>query len=378
MAWKLNRLLAVGLMAALSAQAEDVIKIGHVAPVSGGQAHLGKDNELGARMAIAKLNASGFKINGKAVKFELVAEDDAADPKQGTAAAQKLIDAKVNGVIGHLNSGTTIPASRLYNQAGIPQVSPSATNPEYTRQGFKTAFRLVADDAKLGGTLGTYAVKKLQGKSIVIVDDRTAYGKGVAEEFRKAVEAAGGKVLKHEFTTDEAADFTAILTTLRGVKPDVLFYGGMDTQAGPLINQARQLGIKATVMGGDGICTEKLPELARGSVTDGSVVCAEAGGAEGEFKTAQEAFRAEFKKVNGVEVQIYAPYVYDAVMVMADAMKRAKSADPKVYLPELAKTANYKGLTGMLSFDAKGDLKQPSLSVYTYKGGHRSLSEVVH
>ena len=156
---------AVLAMAAAGVSAQDlVVKIGHVGPTSGGIAHLGKDNENGARMAIDELNAKGVMIGGKKAKFELLTEDDAADPKQGTAAAQKLVDSKVNGVIGHLNSGTTIPASKIYSDAGIPQISPSATNPKYTRNGYKTAFRLVADDVHLGGTLGRYAVKEVKAK----------------------------------------------------------------------------------------------------------------------------------------------------------------------------------------------------------------------
>ncbi|MFN3612254.1 branched-chain amino acid ABC transporter substrate-binding protein, partial [Tepidimonas sp.] len=192
-----------------------VVKIGHVGPTSGPAAHLGKDNENGARMAIDELNAAGIQIEGKPVKFELLAEDDAADPKQGTAAAQKLVDAKVNGVIGHLNSGTTIPASQLYNAAGIPQISPSATNPKYTRQGFNNVFRLVADDTHLGGTLGKYAIEKLGAKKVAVIDDRTAYGQGVADEFEKGVKAAGGEVVDREFTNDKATDFNAILTKIK-------------------------------------------------------------------------------------------------------------------------------------------------------------------
>ena len=183
--------------AAPAAAADPVVKIGHVGPTSGAIAHLGKDNENGAIMAIEELNAAGVMIDGKKVKLELMAEDDAADPKQGTAVAQKLADAKVAGVIGHLNSGTSIPASKIYSDAGIPQISPSATNPKYTRQGFKTTFRVVADDVHLGGTLGKYAVGTLKGKAIAVVDDRTAYGQGVAEEFVKAVEAAGGAHILH-------------------------------------------------------------------------------------------------------------------------------------------------------------------------------------
>ena len=356
---------------------ELVVKIGHVGPTSGAIAHLGKDNENGARMAIDDLNAKGVMIGGQKAKFELLAEDDAGDPKQGTAVAQKLVDAKVKGVIGHLNSGTTIPASQVYNTAGIPQISPSATNPKYTHQGFKTAFRVVADDVQLGGTLGKYAVNELKGKTIAVIDDRTAYGQGVADDFEKAVVAAGGKTLDRQFTTDKATDFTAILTQIKGKKPDIIFFGGMDAVAGPMMRQMKQLGINSKFMGGDGICSSKLPELAAGAMADGQVVCAEAGGVEGEQKVAMDDFRAKFKEKYGVEVQVYAPYVYDALNVMVAAMEKAGSSDPAKYLPELAKTEGYKGVTGTISFDEKGDIKNGALTLYTYKDGKRDQIAVV-
>ena len=367
---------AFAFAGAVSAQ-DMVVKIGHVGPTSGAIAHLGKDNENGARMAIDELNAKGVKIGGKTAKFELLAEDDAADPKQGTAVANKLVDAKVNGVVGHLNSGTTIPASKIYHDAGIPQISPSATNPKYTRQGFDTAFRVVADDVQLGGTLGRYAVKQLKGKSIVTIDDRTAYGQGVAEEFAKAVKASGGKIEDSQYTTDKATDFTAILTAVKAKNPDIIFYGGMDAVAGPMIRQMKQLGINAKFMGGDGICTGELPKLAAGTIGDDKVVCAEAGGVEGEQKAGMDKFRADFKKKFGADVQIYAPYVYDAVNVMVAAMVKAGSADPAKYLPVLAKTEGYKGVTGNISFDAKGDVKNGALTLYTYKGDKREQMAVV-
>ncbi|MFM2187957.1 MAG: branched-chain amino acid ABC transporter substrate-binding protein [Burkholderiaceae bacterium] len=363
--------------AAAPAASEVVVKIGHVAPTSGAIAHLGKDNENGARMAIDDLNAKGMTIDGKKVKFELLAEDDAADPKQGTAAAQKLVDSKVAGVIGHLNSGTSIPASKIYSDAGIPQISPSATNPKYTRQGLKTTFRVVADDVHLGGTLGKYAVTELKGKSIAVVDDRTAYGQGVADEFAKGVEAAGGKIVDRQFTNDKATDFTAILTALKAKKPDVVFFGGMDAVAGPILRQMKQLGINAKLMGGDGICTGELPKLAAGAMADGQVVCAEAGGVEGEAKTAMADFGTKFKAKYNADVQIYAPYVYDAVMVMVDAMAKANSADPAKYLPVLAKTEGYKGVTGTISFDEKGDIKNGALTLFTYKADKREAIAVV-
>ena len=376
---KLNLVVAAAaLIAAGTASAQEVVvKIGHVGPTSGAIAHLGKDNENGARMAVDELNAKGVMIGGKKAKFELLAEDDGADPKQGTAAAQKLVDSKVNGVIGHLNSGTSIPASKIYSDAGIPQISPSATNPKYTRQGYKTTFRVVADDVHLGGTLGRYAVKELKGKSIAVIDDRTAYGQGVAEEFAKAVKASGGTIAEQQFTTDKATDFSAILTQIKGKKPDVVFFGGMDAVAGPMLRQMKQLGINAKFMGGDGICSGELPKLAAGSIADGQVVCAEAGGVEGAQKAGMEKFKTDFKKKFNADVQIYAPYVYDAVMVMADAMVKAGSADPAKYLPALAKTSGYKGVTGDIAFDEKGDIKNGALTLFTYKGEKREQIAVV-
>jgi branched-chain amino acid transport system substrate-binding protein len=378
---KLN--LVVAAAAALlagSVYAQDlIVKIGHVAPTSGTAAHLGKDNENGARMAIDELNAKGVTIGGKKAKFELLAEDDASDPKQGTAAAQKLVDSKVNGVIGHLNSGTTIPASKIYFDAGIPQISPSATNPKYTRQGYKTAFRVVADDSQLGGTLGRYAVKEMKGKSIAVIDDRTAYGQGVADEFEKGAKSAGGKIVGREFTNDKATDFTAILTSLKAKNPDIVFFGGMDAVAGPMLRQMKQLGINAKMVGGDGICSGELPKLAAGTMADGQVVCAEAGGIDEKdtaAKKAMEDFRAAFKKKFNADVQIYAPYVYDALNMMVAAMVKAGSAEPAKYLPVLAKL-NYKGVTGNIAFDEKGDIKNGALTIHSYKGDKQTTIGVV-
>ena len=377
MKFKLTVLAAVASFAGLAYSQDMVVKIGHVGPVSGSIAHLGKDNENGAKMAVEELNAKGVVIGGKKVKIELVLEDDAGDPKQGTAVAQKLADMKVSGVIGHLNSGTSIPASKIYSAAGIPQISPSATNPAFTRAGYKTTFRVVADDVHLGGTLGRYAVSTLKGKSIAVIDDRTAYGQGVAEEFVKAVKKAGGKIVGQEFTTDKATDFMPILTTLKGKKPDVIFFGGMDAVAGPMLRQMKNLGIDAKFMGGDGICTSELAKLAGPAMADGQVVCAEAGGVEGSQKAGLDKFNADFKKKFNADVQVYAPYVYDALNVMVAAMVKAGSSEPAKYLPVLAKTAGHKGVTGTIAFDEKGDIKNGALTLYTYKAGKRDAIAVV-
>ncbi len=371
------RLLALALASAFAVAsapvaAQTVVKIGHVAPMTGGIAHLGKDNELGGKLAVEELNAKKVTIGGKQVTFELLSEDDAADPKQGTAAAQKLVDAGVAGVVGHLNSGTSIPASRIYSEAGIPQISPSSTAPKYTQQGFKTTFRVVANDGQLGGTLGRYAVKEMKAKSIAVIDDRTAYGQGVADEFQKSAKAAGAKIVGREFTNDKATDFSAILTKLKASKPDVIFYGGMDAVGGPMMRQMKQLGIDARFMGGDGICTAEMAKLAGDAVGEGKVVCAEAGGVTPDKAAAMEAFKKRYKEKFGVDVQLYAPYVYDAVNVIVAAMQKANSTDPKKYLPELAKI-QYDGVTGHIAFDQRGDIKDGSLTLYTFKDGKKTL-----
>ena len=368
--------LVAALAAAGAASAQQVVKIGHVGPVSGPNAHLGKDNENAARMAIDELNAKGVGIGGQKVTWRLLAEDDGSDPKQGTAVAQKLVDARVNGIVGHLNSGTTVPASKIYHNAGLVQISPATTATQYTKQKFPGAFRVVANDAKLGGTLGRYAVETLKAKNIAIIDDRTTYGQGVATEFARGARGPGVRVVAREFTSATATDYTAILTKIRGAKPDLVFFGGMDSVAGPMLKQMKTLGITAKFMGGDGICTEALGRLAGDAIGEGKVVCAEAGGVKGAQEGAMADFRTRFRQKTGADVQLYAPYVYDAVMVMAAAMGAAKSAEPARYLPELKKI-RYEGVTGTIQFDAFGDIQNGALTLFTYKGGKRSRIDVI-
>lgn len=369
---KLNVIAAasVALLAGAASAQDMVVKIGHVGPVSGAQAHYGKDNENGARMAIEDLNAKGVTIGGKKVKLELVAEDDAADPKQGTAAAQKLCDAKVAGVVGHLNSGTTIPASAVYNQCGIPHITPSATNPKLTTQGFKTTFRLLANDNALGAGLALHAANNLKLKRIAIIDDRTAYGQGVAEVFTATAKSKGIEIVDQQYTTDKATDFMAILTAIKSKNPDGIFFGGMDPQAGPMLRQMEQLGLaNVKYFGGDGICTDKIIELSGGAKTLGNVVCAE-GGASLAKMPGGTAWKARYDAKYPKQFQVYSPYTYDAVGVLVKAMEEAGSIDPKVYLPKLA-AISYQGVTAKISFEADGELKNPAMTLYKYEGGKK-------
>jgi branched-chain amino acid transport system substrate-binding protein len=362
--------LAVALSGVNAQAQEAVVRIGHVGPVSGAQAHYGRDNENGARLAIEDLNAQGIKIGGKKIRFELLAEDDAADPKQGTAAAQKLCDAKVNGVVGHLNSGTTIPAAKVYDSCGLPMVTPSATNPQLTALGYKNVYRLLANDNALGAGLAKHAKDVLKLKKVAIIDDRTAYGQGVAEVFRNTAKSLGMEVVSEQYTNDKAVDFSSILTAIKSKKPDGIFFGGMDPQAGPMLRQMQQLGMsKVNLFGGDGICTEKLAELSSGARTLGNVVCA-VGGASIDKLPQGKAWRAKYDAKFPNQFQVYSPYTYDATMVLVDAMKRADSIDPKVYASKLAATA-YQGVTAKVQFEPNGELKGPAMTLYVYKDGKR-------
>src|SRR5450830_1871781 len=263
--------LAIALAFAGSASAQEVVKIGHVGPISGASAHLGKDNENGAKMAVEELNAKGF-----------------------------------------------------------------------------------------------------------VIDDRSAYGQGVADEFVKGAKAKspGVKIVGKEFTNINATDFTAILTSIKAKKPDLIFFGGMDSVGGPMLKQMKALGIQAKFMGGDGVCTEALSRLAGDGLGEGNVTCAEAGGVDGSQEKVMADFRTRYKQKFGTDVQLYAPYVYDAVMTMATAMQNAKSADPAKYLPELKKI-KYQGVTGLIQFDNFGDIKDGALTLFTYKGGKKTKLEVV-
>jgi branched-chain amino acid transport system substrate-binding protein len=292
----------------------------------------------------------------------VVAVDHQADPMVATTVAQKLVDAKVAGVVGHLNSGTSIPASAIYSQANTPVISGSATNPKLTEQGFKTQFRVVGRDDQQGPAIASYLAATAKPKVVAVIDDATAYGEGLANEVEKTLKAAGISVLPREKGTDKTADWKAVLTKVRGKKPDAIFYGGMDATGGPLMKQGRELGIKAIFAFGDGACTDKMAELA-GASAEG-LVCSQAGiPPQAASKKFLDAYKAKFN----VDPILYAPFTYDAAMLMIEAMKKANSPDPAKYLPELAKIS-HSGATGKIEFDEKGDRKNAEITIFTMKG----------
>jgi len=361
------------LLVACGKPVDNVIKIGHVAPITGSIAHLGKQNENGALLAVEEINKSGLTINGKKLILKLVPEDDSADPKTATQVAQKLVDAKVVAVVGHLNSGTSIAASKIYSDAGITQVSPSATNPNYTKQGFKTTYRLVATDAEQGPALASYVANNLKAKAVVIIDDSTQYGKGLADEFEKTIKAAGIKVLMRAATNDKATDFKSILTKVKAEKPDVIMYGGTDTAGGLLTKQAQELGITAKIVGGDLMCSDNLAEFA--GVAIKNVICSEAAMALTRMKAGPE-FQKKYKERFNIDVDIYAPFAYDAVYVIVDAMKRANSVETTKILAVMPQT-NFEGLIGNIAFEDNGDLRDGIITIFDYKDKKRSVLEII-
>jgi len=339
------------------------ITLGTVGPLTGSIAHLGKDNENGVVLAIEQANAAKITIDGKPAHFTLISEDDQADPKVGTTVAQKLVDDKVAGVVGHLNSGVTIPASAIYHQAGIPMITGSATNPQLTEQGFDNIFRVVGRDDQQGPAIASYLAATEKPKVVAVIDDSTAYGEGLADQVAKTLKAAGVKVLAREKGTDKTTDWMAVLTKVKGEKPDAVFYGGMDATGGPLIKQGRELGIKAVFSFGDGACTDKMHELA-GEAAEG-MLCSQAGiPPQAASKGFLQAYKAKFN----TDPILYAPFTYDAANLLIQAMKEANSADPKQYLPFLHKI-NYTGATGNIQFDAKGDRKDAEITIFVMKNG---------
>lgn len=358
--------LAVSLMlAASSAYAQVEVKVGVASPLTGGNAAYGKDIENGVRLAVDEINATNPTIGGQKIKFVIDSQDDQADPRVGVQVAQKLVDDKVAFVVGHFNSGTTIPASQIYAKAGIPMITPSATNPIITQSGFKTIYRIIATDAQNAGNAGVYAATVTKAKRIAVMDDRTAFGQGEADEFVKAVKAHGAQIVDREFTNDKAVDFSSQLTAIKGHQPDLVFFGGLDAQAAQVVKRMHQLGIKAQFVAGGGVKDADFIKIAG----------AEANGAQAwEYGQPMDVlpkgkdFEAKFKQKFGKDMLAYAPFAYDATWIAIKAMEKANSTDPAKYNADL-KTTHYDGVTGQISFNKDGDLKHSSSTLYQVKDG---------
>jgi branched-chain amino acid transport system substrate-binding protein len=371
----LGAVLAAGLLLlAQCAWAQVVVKIGHAAPTSGSMASIARENENGARMAVDELNARDLVIGGKHVRFTLVAVDDGTSQASAIQAARSLVEARVNGVVGHFTSGATLPASRIYAEAGIPEISPSATNPLYTSQGFGTTFRIISSGTQLGAAVSRYAARNFHPRRVVIIDDSTAYGQQMGKSFMDGLRQGSqdAEIVAIEHTTSQAADFPVLSSRVRLASPDLIFFGGMDKVAGPLLRQIREMGIDAKFAGADGICSPiVLPSLAGDALGDDKVLCV-AGGMLDARNPALADWEASFRARFGAEGQVYGPHSYDAVMVLAAAMQLADSTEPATYLPFLMQV-KYSGVSGDVEFDQRGDNVAAPVGIYTYRQGQRVL-----
>lgn len=349
-----------------AAAADTVVKIGVTGPLSGSNAFAGKDNENGVRLALEELNAKKVTAGGKTIKFEMLSDDDQGDPKAGVIVAQKFVDAGVSFVLGPYNSGVAIPASRIYNDAGI-LMSTVGTNPKVTQSGYKTVFRMVASDNQVGSSMASYAAKVLKVKTVGVIDDRTAFGQGVASEFVKQARASGLKVAGHEFTNEKASDFAAILTALKARKVDAIFFGGYAPQGAPMARQMRALGLKdVKLLGGDTLCSPEMAKLGGDAVGE-NVLCAQ-GGAILEKRTNGPAFQKRYVERFKKAPDVYAASFYDQTMFIAQAIKATNSVDPSVVGTALH-ASSYKGIVGNYAYDAAGNMKQSAVTVYTFKNG---------
>lgn len=361
----LTTLTAVSAFITVAAHAQEVVVIGHSAPLTGPQAANGKDNENGARMAIDELNSQHVMVAGKPVTFRLDSQDDQADPKVGVQVAQNLVDHHVVAVLGPYNSGVAIPASRVYNGAGIPMLT-VASNPALTQQGFKNIFRIGASDRQLGGTMGVFAAKTLKARTAAIVDDRTAYGEGVAQQFEQVAKANGIKIVDHQFTNSQATDFLGILTAIKGENPDVIFFGGYAAQGAPMVKQMRQRGLRAKLLGGDGICSADMGKVAGDAAS--IVYCAQGGVALDKTPEGRE-FLKKYHDTYHTDPQVYGVNYYDGVKLLADAIVKAGTTTDKAKLVAELAQEHYRGVAGTYSFDETGDLEGAPTTVYTIRNG---------
>lgn len=353
--------------------APEIVKLGFAAPLTGPQSHYGADMRNGLVLAIEEVNAAEPSLGGRRVQFELLAEDDQADPAKGTVVAQKLVDAGIRGMLGHFNSGTSIPASRVYAEAGIPQIA-MATAPAYTASGFPTTFRMMTNDVQQGSVLGRFVVETLGARRLAVIDDRTAYGQGLADQFEAAAKAAGAEIVRRDYTDDKAKDFTAILTALKKAGPDAVFFGGADTQAAPMAKQMRQLGLKARLFGGEMVKTPNFLALA-GPAAEGTV--ASLAGLPADRMPGGPAFAEKYRTRFNEDVQVYAPFAYDGAMTLVEAMRRADSSDPARVLPELAKIERAGVTSARIAYDARGDLREGTITVWEVRGGAWDVMQAV-
>jgi branched-chain amino acid transport system substrate-binding protein len=364
---------SLGLAGAAYAQNEQVVLIGLAAPLTGPSARIGKDLQNGAQLALDDANKTHPTIGGKPVVYKLVAVDDQSDPRTAVTVAQQLVDQHVIGVVGDWNTGCSVPASRVYYSAGIPQIAPASTGHQYTEQGYNTAFRIMGHDDASGAYTGAYAVKTLKAQHIVVIDDRTSFGAGLATQFIKGVQSNGGTVIDHEYVDDKTTDFSGVLTTIKAKHADLVFFGGIDAQAAPLARRMRQLQINATLLGAGGFVSQTFLTLA-GQEGDG--VTALEPGRPLDLMPGGKAFDAQYRARYHAPIELHAPFAYDAAATLIAAAQQTGSTDHAKLVAALH-TIDRQGVTGTIAFDQDGNLKDPAYTIYEVKDGKWAVVDVL-
>jgi branched-chain amino acid transport system substrate-binding protein len=362
--------LGFSLGIALAGPAGAQVKFAVGGPLTGGSAAFGAQLKNGVEQAVADINAAGGILGQK---ITLSVGDDRADPKEGVSTANKFVADGVKFVIGHFNSGITIPASEVYQENGILEITPAATNPKVTERKMWNIFRVCGRDDQQGGLAGGIIAEKFAGKRIAVIHDKTTYGQGLAEETRKAINAKGLKEVMFEGVNKDDKDFTALVSKLKAANPDLVYWGGLHDTGGIILRQMRDQGLKAPMMGGDGMADDEFASIA-------------GPGAEGTLMTFSPDPRTNpenkqivelFRKQRGFEPQAYTLYSYAAVQVIKQAAEEAKSLDPKKVADVMHSGKAFKTVLGEVSFDQKGDItgysvagkKKDRYVLYTWKKG---------
>ena len=364
-----------------STQSELIVRIGNVAPISAKNTNIRNiavDAQNGALLAIDDANQLGIMLNGKKVKFELVALDDLNDTNAANEAAKKIISSNVVAVVGHYLGNISIATSKLYFERGIPQLSPTVANPTFTRQGYSTAFRIIADSDQQGSLLGTYAVKNLKAKSIAIVKTETPYGSYLSSGFQRAVERNGGAINSIQSVSDSEAIIRQVVNVLKEKNPDIIFFAGTERPGGLLLKSMIENGLMVRLLGGDGICTEDFVVNVNKAIPDNQVICVDdLSGVGDENSTSYEIFKKKYSSKYQEKI-VFSPYSYDSIMLIANAIKLANSIERDKILSFLSKSNNYRGVTGSISFDQFGNNKNAALTMKTFRSNKMIDIAVFH
>lgn len=337
------------------------IHIATVGPMTGEYAAFGQQMKAGADQAVADINKAGG-INGQ--KLVLDVGDDACDPKQAVSVANQLAAKGVKLVAGHYCSGSSIPASKVYSEEGVLQISPASTNPKYTDEGSWNTFRVCGRDDEQGKVAGDFLAKHFKGEKVAILNDNSAYGKGLADETQKAFTAAGGKVTLATAYTPGEKDYSSLVSRLKQAGVTVIYVGGYHTESGLIIRQAKEQGMKATLVGGDALVTNEFWQIA-GDAGNGTMMTFPA---DPRLRKTAADVVAEFKAKN-IDPEGYVLYTYAAIQVWADAAKKAKTTDPKKVAAALKASGNWPSVLGNISFDKKGDVTTSDYVLYVWKDG---------